>query len=624
MAALESPIEPKPSLLAAIKKHAVLKVYATHCKPDFGLPWTRTQELSSSSSAFVMTLPTETGKLLPAVDSTGRKPRRHARRFIITNAHSVADSTSVRLRKYGQSVKYAATVRAVCHTCDLALLEVRNDRFWEGMDDVLELALTPRLQERVLCVGYPMAGDNLCFTGGVVSRIDYIQYAHSGANLSAIQIDAAINSGASGGACLSDGKVVGVSFQAWDTSEAEAIGHIIPADIVRFFLTDVAMHGSQVKGFGRLGLSYQCLENTALRQHVGMKPSDTGVLITHVNPTVAVGQALKQHDVLLAIDDVSIADDGTVPYGESRLPFGHEVAMHHPGDTIVAHIIRGGKRLAVDVCLQPMTPLVPGMLHDKEPKYLLWGGLVFTQLSMAYLEAQYGSKWDTVAPIRNVYDATARRSKLPGEEIILLSHVLAHPANIGYEVNDFATRSVKAVNGVPVRNLAEMCRMLFPEGPPDARRVHDVTADELPKCPGAADASCVIVLEENIMLAMQMKQAWGATMDLMRSHKIHSAVSEQLLGTPPGALGVTSAPRTPVAPKDSAGPARKTTHGNPQPVPNLPEDSSAATPGLASSPPLRSASKRPSRRARRAASKRSTEKRTSEAAAASADDGAAE
>jgi S1-C subfamily serine protease len=42
-------------------------------------------------------------------------------------------------------------------------------------------------------VGFPTGGDNISITKGVVSRIDVVNYEHSGAKLMAIQIDAAIN-----------------------------------------------------------------------------------------------------------------------------------------------------------------------------------------------------------------------------------------------------------------------------------------------------------------------------------------------------------------------------------------------------------------------------------------------
>jgi S1-C subfamily serine protease len=72
----------------------------------------------------------------------------------VTNAHVVADHTFVLVRKHGSPTKYKAEVQAVGHECDLALLSVESEEFWEGMH-FLELGDIPYLQEAVAVVGYP-------------------------------------------------------------------------------------------------------------------------------------------------------------------------------------------------------------------------------------------------------------------------------------------------------------------------------------------------------------------------------------------------------------------------------------------------------------------------------------
>lgn len=75
-------------------------------------------------------------------------------RRIITNAHVIADHTFVLVRKHGSPTKYKAEVQAVGHECDLALLKVDSEEFWDGMNS-LELGDIPFLQEAVAVVGYP-------------------------------------------------------------------------------------------------------------------------------------------------------------------------------------------------------------------------------------------------------------------------------------------------------------------------------------------------------------------------------------------------------------------------------------------------------------------------------------
>ena len=68
---------------------------------------------------------------MPSEDSEGQglvmKPT-----GIMTNAHVVADQSLVMVRKHGSAVKYIAEVEHVGHDCDLAILNVEDESFWEG------------------------------------------------------------------------------------------------------------------------------------------------------------------------------------------------------------------------------------------------------------------------------------------------------------------------------------------------------------------------------------------------------------------------------------------------------------------------------------------------------------
>ena len=79
----------------------------------------------------------------------------------------------------------------------------------------------PLLRDKVFVLGFPIGGDELSITEGVVSRIEAQSYSHSHARALAVTVDAAINSGNSGGPVVSQdtGEVVGVAFQGYAGSE---------------------------------------------------------------------------------------------------------------------------------------------------------------------------------------------------------------------------------------------------------------------------------------------------------------------------------------------------------------------------------------------------------------------
>ena len=127
------------------------------------------------------------------------------------------------VKRRGDDTKFLAKVLAIGTECDVALLTVDDDAFWAGLRP-LEFGGLPRLQDAVAVVGYPIGGDTISVTSGVVSRIEVLSYAHGSTELLGIQIDAAINSGNSGGPVFnSRGECVGIAFQSL-TGDAENIG----------------------------------------------------------------------------------------------------------------------------------------------------------------------------------------------------------------------------------------------------------------------------------------------------------------------------------------------------------------------------------------------------------------
>merc|ERR1719261_2011612 len=140
---------------------------------------------------------------------------------------------------------------------------------------MVEVALSqkvPHLEDDVLCVGFPVGGETISVTSGVISRIEVTTYTQAAAELLGIQIDAAINSGNSGGPAFNEaGECVGVAFQSLGADEAENVGYVIPTVVVMHFLNDLMKHGKYT-GFPTLGVEIQTMENPHLRESYGMDP----------------------------------------------------------------------------------------------------------------------------------------------------------------------------------------------------------------------------------------------------------------------------------------------------------------------------------------------------------------
>ncbi|CAN0881955.1 Protease Do-like 10, mitochondrial [Linum grandiflorum] len=456
---------------------SVVKIFTVFSTPNYILPWQNKSQRETTGSGFAI---------------PGKR--------ILTNAHVVADHTFVMVRKHGSPTKYKAQVQVVGHECDLAVLVVENDEFWEGMTS-LELGEVPCIQESVAVVGYPQGGDNISVTKGIVSRVEPTQYVHSATNLMAIQIDAAINPGNSGGPALMGEKVVGVAFQ--NLSGAENIGYIIPVPIIRSFISSWEENGEYV-GFCSLGLSCQPTENVQLRKHFGMSPGVTGVLVSKINPLSDAHQILKKDDILLAFDGVPIASDGTVPFrNRERIPFDYLVSMKKPNETALVKVLRGGQQHEFRITVRPLQPLVPVHQFDKLPSYYIFAGLVFVPLTQPFLH-EYGEDWYNVSPRQLCERALRELPKKAGQQLVILSQVLIDDINTGYE--RLAELQVKKVNGTEVENLKQL------------RKVVEECNEEFVR----------FDLDEERVMVVSYECGKAATSRILKRHRIPSAMSTDL------------------------------------------------------------------------------------------------
>ncbi|CAN6164474.1 unnamed protein product [Urochloa humidicola] len=460
---------------------AVVKVFCVHTEPNFSLPWQRKRQYSSSSSGFII---------------GGRR--------VLTNAHSVEHYTQVKLKKRGSDTKYLATVLAIGTECDIAMLTVEDDEFWKGVSP-LEFGSLPALQDAVTVVGYPIGGDTISVTSGVVSRIEILSYVHGSTELLGLQIDAAINSGNSGGPAFNDkGKCVGIAFQSLKHEDAENIGYVIPTPVINHFIEDYEKSG-EYTGFPILGIEWQKMENPDLRKAMGMKSDQKGVRVRRVEPTAPESGCLQPSDIILSFDGIDIANDGTVPFrhGE-RIGFSYLVSQKYTGEKARVKVLRNSKIHEFNIKLATHKRLIPAHIKGRPPSYYIVAGFVFMVVSVPYLRSEYGKDYEYDAPVKLLDKHMHAMAQSPDEQLVVVSQVLVSDINIGYE--DIVNIQVLSFNGTPVKNLKHLATMVEECSEPFLK--FDLDYDQL------------VVLET--------KTAKAATQDILTTHCIPSAMSEDL------------------------------------------------------------------------------------------------
>jgi len=360
----------------------------------------------------------------------------------------VSDATYVEVRRHGDAERVQARVAFVAHEADLALLElIPKDRYADVQP--LTLGPLPKPRDTVTVYGFPMGGDTLSITQGVVSRIEHQSYVHSGRRLLAGQIDAAINPGNSGGPVVMDGQVVGVAMQGFEG--ADNIGYMIPVPIVHHVLDDTA--DGHYDGFPSLGVDFQQLENQDLRRKYAVPTGRTGVLVQAVHAGGSAEGHLRRGDVLLSVAGHTIADNGRAEFRpRERTDLSYFVQELAVGSALGLEVLREGKLLQVRVPLKAGSSdgRVARQEFDRAPRYFIYGGLVFLPLTSNALQ-QFGGNWQRDAP-RTLVAAAERRAASASEELVFLSRTLAGPLNDGYE--DLGDHVVLQVDGQKPRDFA--------------------------------------------------------------------------------------------------------------------------------------------------------------------------
>ncbi len=372
---------------------------------------------------------------------------------ILTNAHVVSNARRLLLRKHGDAGVYPARLVHVAHDCDLALLELEDPAPLQGVAK-LEIDDVPALESAVRVIGYPIGGELLSVTRGVVSRIDFNTYSHSGVDQHlVVQIDAAINPGNSGGPVLQGDKVVGVAFQGLRT--ADNTGYMIPTPVIKRFLKDV--EDGHYDHYVDLSFSEFDLINPAQRAALGLKDDNRGVLVTQVSPLGSSDGKLQVGDILLGLDDYPVLANGQVRI-EGRLVNMHEVVERKfNGDKVKLHFLRGGTEMESEVTLSRFMPAtIFATEYEQRPVYAVFGGLVFQPLSRNMLAA-YGS--DTLE-IRHLLDRYTQDALYKEwKQIVLLTQVL--PDEINADLSGLGGLIVEKVNGQAVRSMDDLKKLLL-------------------------------------------------------------------------------------------------------------------------------------------------------------------
>jgi len=408
------------SYASSLPTNSIVKIHASVSSSNYKYPWQIKRVFNYKGSGAII---------------SGNR--------ILTSAHVVSNARFLEVQKENDPKKYIATVKYISHQADLALLEVEDKTFF---NDTKPLKLNEKVQTRdeITVLGYPLGGNTISTTTGIVSRIEYVNYVWSNEYLLAIQVDAAINSGNSGGAALDkNGDIVGIAMMR--LKNADNISYIVPSVIINTFLEDIK--DGKVNGFGSDGLTINHIDNDSVKEYYGLKEGN-GVLITDVSYGV---NDFKENDIILEIDGYKVANNATIDSPFGRVHCDLIIHQKQVGNKVNFKVLRDKKVVSIDYNIQRVEPLIKRELN-KEPRYLIFGGLAFTPLTENYTSS-IGKDSNSINNL--FYDKN--KSEDLDEAVIWMKDYFPHNVNRGYSSGTYV---VERINNIKVQNFKHFVSLI--------------------------------------------------------------------------------------------------------------------------------------------------------------------
>ena len=411
---------------------SVVKIHVTQRLPDFGRPWTKADPRKNAASGVVI-----------------------AGRRILTNAHVVQYASQIFVQSDQSTEKIPARLVAMAPGIDLAVITVDDELFFEGRPALPLAARIPSIRDELTCYGYPIGGEQLSATEGIISRIEYASFYFETLGVR-IQVDAALNPGNSGGPAVSNGQIVGLVYSV--LQRAENIGYLVAAGEIALFLADI--EDGTYDGKPQMFDELQSVEHEALRARLGLKNGVGGVMVNRPDRDDD-SYPLKPWDVITHIADRPIDSQGNVRIKDDlRLGFPCFISRSTRNGKVPLTIFRQGESIDVQVPVRWSPNRLMPYLMGEYPSHFILGPMVFTGAT-ADLSARVSMLPGEFFGVSRSPLLSRRfdRPAFEGEQLVVLGpRLFPHRTSKGYGGASFGV--VEQVNDVKVKNLPHLVELL--------------------------------------------------------------------------------------------------------------------------------------------------------------------
>ena len=370
---------------------------------------------------------------------------------ILTLSHKLADHVLIEVSKFGEYRKYPAEIILKDYQCGLAIITVPEKTFFNNLKPV-ELNTGATVKDtKASIVRWDNSG--ILKTHSAEYQKSSIEFFDSTGTVLIHQMISDMDLGGLGEPVFVNGRLAGITIT--HSSKTKTI-RFIDIQAAERMLKD--LKSGTYNGMPFFNIDDAPLENDDnLREYLGLKPEDTGILVLNVPPMSSGGDVLKKYDVILKINNVSIDDNGmyvSPNYGKLAY-YGLINLEHFIGDTINMKIVRNKKKMDINFKLIPFSDnafLVPTASYDTPPKYYIIGGFIFQELTKDYLKI-WGEEWPSTADKRLMYhfESFAKYPSQDKKRIVILTSVLPSSVSIGY--HNAKNLILSGINGESVSDL---------------------------------------------------------------------------------------------------------------------------------------------------------------------------
>ena len=346
--ALEDSVNAEPSETPVVSSSSAPIAASSSGSSSDSLSWAEINEIASKQVVGVTTEVTYTNFFgqtsSSAVSGSGFVISDDG--YILTNYHVIETAYQ---NNYAVNVithdgtRYDATIVGIEASNDIAVLKIDATGLTPatlGNSDSLAVG------DDVCAVGNPLGELEFTSTFGHVSALDrLITTEEGGSAINMFQIDAAVNSGNSGGPVYNDqGQVVGIVTAKYSSTGVEGIGFAIPANDAVSIANDLITKG-YVTGKAYMGVEIDNRYNSMYSQYYDMP---VGAYVGGVTSGSCADKAgIEKGDIITKIDGEEIT---------SYTDLKNAISNHSAGDTVEVELYRAGESRTVSLTFDEKVP----------------------------------------------------------------------------------------------------------------------------------------------------------------------------------------------------------------------------------------------------------------------------